>query len=555
MKSNWWKETIVYQIYPRSFFDSNNDGIGDLNGITRKLDYLADLGVETLWISPFFKSPQKDFGYDISDYYKISKEYGTDDDIDRLIQMVHARDMKIVFDLVLNHTSNEHKWFIESSSSKYNPKHNYYLWQKGRDNNTKPPNNWKSMTGGSGWHYNDQRDQWYWAQFLPFQPDLNYREPEVQKEMLKVVQYWLRKGVDGFRLDIINALFEDKNFEDNPFSPVFFPNSKNTSMFFQKTVNTLNHPDTLEFMQKLKQEVDIASKGNAFLVGEVSAPLNILKQYVDPDKKRLDLVFLFQSMETPFTAKAFRKMLSSYEHEFPEPNIPTLVFGNHDVARRCSQLNSHIGKTKLNAAFQLTARGVPFIYNGEELGMEQKHIPITEAKDPVALKFKYFPKFIFNIAKKLLRGSIHRDESRTPMQWSPGKNAGFTSRKTQPWLEVHENHEKVNVSTEKKDPDSVLNCYRRFCAVRNKYPALRKGKLTLLDKKKYPKQVLAYSRETADSTICTALLNFSGRPRRVRSENDGIIAASTRYERCGMSVDKDTDLILAPWEGVLISED
>ena len=242
----WWKQTTVYQIYPRSFADSNGDGIGDLGGVIGRLDYLQTLGVETLWLSPFYSSPQADFGYDISDHFDVSPEYGSLADVTRLIREVHARGMKIVFDMVLNHTSDQHPWFLASRSARTSPERSFYLWRKGRlPGGAAPPNNWRSMLGGSGWHHDAATDEWYWATFLPFQPDLDYRNPEVKKAMLDVVRHWLAAGVDGLRLDIFNAIYKDASFADNPFSFRPFPTEDNPNGFFQRHLHTIDHPDTI----------------------------------------------------------------------------------------------------------------------------------------------------------------------------------------------------------------------------------------------------------------------------------------------------------------------
>ncbi len=265
-QNEWWKNTTVYQVYPRSYFDSNGDGIGDLKGIIQKLDYIQDLGFETLWISPFFASPQKDFGYDISNYYSIAPEYGDTAVCSQLISEVHKRNMKIIFDLVMNHTSDEHPWFKESAASRSNAKADWYVWKAG-----------KGMVGGSGWHYNEQRKQFYWASFLGFQPDLNYNNPEVKKAMLDVTAYWLAKGVDGFRLDIFNAIYEDTSFRDNPFRFKLIPDEKDPDGFFQKAKYTVNNPKSFEFATELRSTVD--KSGTKYLVGEVFGEPSVLKKY------------------------------------------------------------------------------------------------------------------------------------------------------------------------------------------------------------------------------------------------------------------------------------
>ena len=323
----WWKTTTVYQIYPRSFSDSNGDGIGDLPGILHKLDYLHALGVETIWISPFFESPQADFGYDIRDHFSIAGEYGSLDDCRRLIDAVHARGMKIVFDMVLNHTSDQHPWFLESRSSRENPKRDWYLWRDGK----KPPNNWRSFLGGSGWHHDPATDQWYWASFLPFQPDLNYRNPAVKRAMLDVVRHWLGEGVDGLRLDLFNALFKDEAFTDNPFSFRPIPSEENPDGFFQRNQHTINHPDTIAFARELRAVVDEFSHPPRFLVGEVFGPSSVLQQYCGPAGEGLNLVFLFKAMRSQFSAPAFR---ASSDTRFASVIVPTAFEANTNATTR-----------------------------------------------------------------------------------------------------------------------------------------------------------------------------------------------------------------------------
>ncbi len=361
-ESSWWRATTVYQIYPRSFYDSNGDGIGDLHGIIQKLDYIKGLGFETIWISPFFKSPQKDFGYDISDYYSIAPDYGDTVICNQLISEVHKRNMKIIFDLVMNHTSDEHNWFKESSASKNNSKAEWYVWKEGKGKNGKrPPNNWKSMVGGSGWHYNSNRKQFYWASFLPFQPDLNYRNPEVKKAMLDVTRYWVRRGVDGFRLDIFNAIYEDSTFTNNPFCFKILPDEENPNGFFQEAKYNINNPESFQFAIELRKTMD--ETGIKFLIGEVFGEANTLKKYCNYDgKPGLNCVFLFKTLGTAMKAKTYHNLVALFESNFPTPYLPTYVFSNHDRKRSISRLKNNVEKAKLLTLFQFTVRGIPFTY-------------------------------------------------------------------------------------------------------------------------------------------------------------------------------------------------
>jgi len=550
----WWKTTTVYQIYPRSFKDSTNNGIGDIPGIISKLDYLQDLGVGTIWFSPFFSSPQADHGYDVSDYRSIASEYGTMSDCERLIQEIHNRDMYVVFDMVLNHTSNQHPWFLQSRSSMDNPKRNWYIWRDGqKPRGKKPPNNWKSIVGGSGWHYDEQTDQWYWAQFLPFQPDLNYRNTEVKQEMFDTLRFWLDKGVDGFRLDIINTVFEDESLQNNPFALTFFPSEEHDKSFFQNKLYTVNHPDNFAFAKELRSVMDEYSDPERFLVGEIAASLETLKRYcgekIDDIKTNgLHLTFLFQSLNARFDANTFRNLISRYEQYFIEPYSPTWVFSNHDQMRRISKLGNDVNKAKINVMLQLTARGVPFIYYGEEVGMSNHRIPLRNAQDPVALKYSWLPQFIVNLLTRSGSISLNRDDCRTPMQWTSSPNAGFCSDKSISWLPVSLGYETINVDSEESNPDSLLNCYKALLKLRKETPALHSGSLNLLPPSLFG-NFLSYQR-IYDEQVVQIWLNFSKKP--------SYVSEIGKNPKLLFSTISDTDTLnesklhLAPYQGVII---
>lgn len=551
-KYPWWKETVVYQIYPRSFADSNGDGIGDLEGIRQKLDYLVDLGVETLWISPFYESPQADFGYDISDYRKIAPEYGDMALVERLINEAHEKGLKIVLDMVMNHTSDQHPWFRASKQSKNDPKRDWYIWKEGRGK--KPPNNWNAMIGGCGWHYDETTEQWYWAQFLPFQPDLNYRNPEVKAEMLDTLRFWMDKGVDGFRLDIVNALFEDAEFRDNPFKWTLLPSDDDPTMAFQGSDNTLNHPDTLAFMKTLRALVDGHDEKERFLVGEVNAPMEQARAHCGDRADGLHLVFLFASLSTKLKACKMQALMQRYEQLFPEPYCPTWVFGNHDRARRISRIGDTIEMGKLNAFWQLTARGVPFLYNGEEIGMKQFRMPVKDSLDPVARRLAWLPQFVFDFVWKTTGESVNRDECRTPMQWSNAPNAGFCPANVQPWLPTPTDTQGRDVETQRNDPDSLFSCYRRLLHLRRAHEALRRGSQTILDTDALcDKGVLGYLRET-DKERLLLLLNTNEKATSLRlpDEEFNRVLLSTRAKR-SESIEERGTIELAALEGVCLT--
>ncbi|HRI28004.1 MAG TPA: alpha-glucosidase [Chitinophagales bacterium] len=497
----WYHNTVIYQIYPRSFADSNHDGIGDLQGIIGKLDYLQSLGVETLWISPFYQSPQQDFGYDISNYCAISPEYGTMTDAEQLINEVHKRGMYVVFDMVMNHTSDQHQWFLESKQSPNNLKSDWYIWQNGKAK--RPPNNWRSMLAEGGWHYVPDRKQWYFASFLPFQPDLNYRNEEVKQAMFEVVRFWLQKGVDGFRLDIFNAIMKDPHFRDNPFTLQLLPSPEAPGGLFQQPLYTVNHPDNFRLAQQLRQVTDEFTHPPRFTLGEAFGAHPTLKQYLGNGTNGLHLVFLFDMLYFKFNASFFAQKIELYQHHYPAPFMPTLVFGNHDQKRSISRIGNNPQKAKLLALYQLTARGVPVIYMGEEIGMTNGNLSLKQAKDPLARRFKGLPQWLVN----LLPIAANRDVCRTPMQWNASAYAGFST--VQPWLPVNANFAEVNVATQLNHPGSLLNTYSQLLNLRKTMPALQNGTIELLPN--MPKHLLAYTRKTDGQTL-RVFLNFSAKP-------------------------------------------
>ncbi len=544
----------MYQIYPRSFKDTTGNGIGDIPGIISKLDYLRNLGVETIWLSPFFSSPQADHGYDVSDYRNIASEFGTMNDCERLIQETHNREMYVVFDLVLNHTSEKHPWFIESRSSKDNPKRDWYIWRDGiKSGGKKPPNNWKAIVGGSGWHYDRQTDQWYWAQFLPFQPDLNYRNPEVRQEMFDTVRFWLEKGVDGFRLDIINTIFEDQDFRNNPFALKYFPSEEDDKSFFQNKIHTMNHPDNFEFVKELRSVIDEYSDPERFLVGEITASLDVLKKYCGEQKNEtetngLHLTFQFQSLNVALDATHLHRLIGRYEQFFSEPYTPTLVFSNHDQMRRITKLGNDINKAKLNATLQFTARGVPFIYYGEEIGMSNHRLPLKTSQDPIGQKYSWIPQPLVKILTRNGSFSLNRDNCRTPMQWTPSPNAGFCVDHLEPWLPISPSHETINVESEESDPASLLNCYKALLQLRKKTPALHSGSLFLS-----PRFLLgncfSYQRAYNEQSV-QIWLNFSHKPFQTSVAQEKFALLFSTFQDSNPL--RDSNLYLEPYQGVIL---
>ncbi len=503
----WYHKTAIYQIYPRSFYDSNDDGIGDLQGILQKLDYIKGLGFETIWICPFFDSPQADFGYDISNYTGVSPEYGTLKDALGLIDEVHRLGMRIIFDMVMNHTSSEHPWFEESRSSRTNAKADWYLW---RDR----PNNWQSVTGGSGWHHARERNQYYWASFLPFQPDLNYRNPAVKQAMFDVLRFWLGKGVDGFRLDIFNVIYKDAQFRDNPFRFKLLPTEADPSGFFQEARFTTNQPESFQFAKELR---GLSNEfGEKLLLGEVSGSRAVIRKYLGTGKNDgLGLVFDFEMMNFKFSAEYFRELIRKVEANFPDPFMPVYVFSNHDRRRSITRMGDDLRKAKLLHMLQLTVRGVPCLYYGEEIGMTDAKIPFGQALDPVGRKFRWMPRWIADAVGL----SLNRDEVRTPMQWEAAKNAGFSSAEKM-WLPVQPKYDAINVENEGKDEGSLLNTIRAVLKIRNENKALQEGSLEWVDG--LPEDVLGYRRKSGGDELIV-FLNFGEGIKQFRSEGGNCI--------------------------------
>jgi alpha-glucosidase len=443
----WYHHTTIYQIYPRSFYDSNGDGIGDIQGIIQKLDHVKQMGYETIWCSPFFKSPQQDFGYDVADYCDIAPEYGTLQDAQQLIDEVHKRGMRIVFDMVMNHTSIEHPWFkADCKATDKNAATDRYIWAD-------KPNNWKSMTGGSGWHYSPERKQYFWASFLPFQPDLNYRNPEVKKDMLNNVRFWLKKGVDGFRLDIFNVIYKDAQLRNNPFAMKAVPDEKNPDGFFQQFKYTVNQPESFEFAKELRSVCD--EFGDKLLLGEVNGNRQTIRKFSGTEKNDgLGLVFDFEMLRFKFKATYFRELVTNIEKDFPDPFMPVYVFSNHDRRRSIKRMDDNVAKAKILHLFQLTVRGVPCMYYGEEIGMTDARIKFKDGLDPIAQKMRKYPRFIFDLAGE----TPNRDELRTPMQWDTSKNAGF-SAVDKTWLPVNTNYAAINVEKEREQRAIVAANY------------------------------------------------------------------------------------------------
>lgn len=499
----WWRSTSIYQVYPRSFADSNGDGIGDLPGAMRRLDHLRDLGVETVWFSPFFQSPQRDIGYDVSDYRTVAAEYGTLDDAQRLIDHAHDLGLRVLLDLVLNHTSEEHPWFVESRASRNNPKADWYVWDDGRTwpvGRRRPPNNWRSeLQLPRAWQWGQERQQWYLATFLHFQPDLNWHHPDVRAEMFDMIRSWLERGVDGFRLDIFGSIMQDAELRDNRWRPSFHHGLPR----LQDPVRTLNTEECFELATELRSVCD-EFDGDRVLLGEVFGSSDVLKSYLHHrGRPGLHLVFAFDFLAAPYRAATLHELIEGYEADLPSPDLPTLVLENHDRTRSLSRLGGDVDKARVMATLLLTLRGVPVIYQGQEIGMTNRYIPLAEANDPIpAAVARFMPEAL----NRQLPERLNRDEVRTPMQWDSSPGAGFSDAGVAPWLPIQGNHREVNVESQTGEPDSLLEWYRTLLRLRRAHPALHAGDLRLRPLAD-GEGVLVYERtDGADRLLVTANL-------------------------------------------------
>ncbi|MCI0672152.1 MAG: alpha-glucosidase [Myxococcaceae bacterium] len=479
----WWKEGIIYQIYPRSFADSNGDGVGDLPGITAHLDYLQELGVDGLWLSPIYPSPMKDFGYDISDYRSIDPVFGTMADFEELVREAHARGIRVILDMVMNHTSDQHPWFEASRSSKDNPRRDWYLWRPGKDGG--PPNNWLSVFGGSAWEKDERTGEYYLHLFHTSQPDLNWRNPEVTAAMMDIWRFWLDKGVDGFRLDVAHFLVKDAGLPDNPSKFGLTPYTR------QRHEHHINLAETHAVWKEFRKLLD--TYPDRMAVAEADLDAVGAEGYYGSGDDELHLTFNFGLFWRRWRASEVQRVVVDWNQRIPSAGWPCWVLSNHDFGRHVSRwaAGTHTdARARVAAALLLTLRGTPFLYYGEELAMRRAYIPRAEIVDPPGLR--YWPLY------------LGRDGLRTPMQWTPGPTAGFSTGK--PWVRVGPEAERLNVEVESKDPDSVLSWYRTLIRLRRETPALKLGSFEPWFEK--PRSVMAYTREHEGQSVAVAL-NFS----------------------------------------------
>jgi alpha-glucosidase len=526
----WWRGAVLYQIYPRSFMDSDGDGVGDLRGIIQKLDYVRRLGVDGIWISPFFKSPMKDFGYDVSDYRAIDPLFGNHDDFSELIHKAHESGLRIIVDQVLSHTSDEHEWFAESRSSRDNPKADWYVWADPQEDGS-PPNNWLSIFGGSAWQWESRREQYYLHNFLSSQPDLNFHCADVQQRMLEEVEFWLKRGVDGLRLDAVNFCFHDAQLRDNPPKPARERRGRgfrtDNPYAYQRHIYDNTRPENLEFMEKLRALID--EYPGVVTLGEISAEdtMQAMADYTSGDK-RLHLAYNFELLVDDFSVEHIRDAVESLE-AIEGDCWPCWSTGNHDVRRVVSRWaadQNHDAMAKLFNAFLLSLRGTVCTYEGEELGLTEVDIAPEQVQDPYGINF--WPMF---------KG---RDGCRTPMPWqNDDANAGFSTRA--PWLPIPKEHRARAVEVQESDPSSVLNAFRQFVEWRGNQPCLMHGTIQFIEA---PASALCFVRELdGERLLCT--FNFGTQPVQIDLPQDWQLRALDGHGLTGASVSQNR-LTLAP---------
>jgi alpha-glucosidase len=519
----WWKHGVIYQVYPRSFQDTDGNGVGDLKGISERLEYLEWLGVDAIWISPIYPSPMADFGYDVSDYCNIDPLFGSLEDFDRLVDAAHARKIKIILDFVPNHTSERHPWFLESRASRVNPKRDWYIWRDGEGDGS-PPNNWLSQFGGPAWTREARTGQYYLHSFLPEQPDLNWRNPDVRAAMYDVLRFWLDRGVDGFRVDVIWLLIKDAALRDNPPNPNYRPTEAGIHRFLQ--VYSADQPETHDVITEMRSVLDQYDK--RVLIGEIYLPIERLVTYYGQDLRGANLPFNFQLLHTAWTAAAVGKLVKDYEGALPQGGWPNWVLGNHDQPRIAARVGE--AQARIAAMLLLTLRGTPTMYYGDELGIGTVAIPHDSVEDPWE---KNEPGL-----------GLGRDPSRTPFQWDATSNSGFTSGT--PWLPVDASYKSRNEKVLRADPASILSLYRDLLAIRRQHPALVHGTFRLLS---VEGNALVYERK-ADNQRIVVCLNFGDTEQPLPVEDFGraIVLASTRPDRA----DLEPKAVLCPNEGLAI---
>ena len=555
MQDKWWKKSVVYQVYPRSFMDSNGDGIGDLGGITMKLPYLAYLGIDVIWLSPIYKSPNDDNGYDISDYQAIMDEFGNMADFQELLKTAHDLGLKIMLDLVVNHTSDEHPWFIESKKDQDNPYRNYYIWKEG--DKTISPNNWGSSFGGSAWQYDETTSSHYLHLYSVKQPDLNWDYEPVREEIYKMMTWWLDMGIDGFRMDVINLIGKDPSFPDAPTHGHQYGN-------FYPIV--ANNPKVHTFLKEMHEKV--LGHYDLITVGEMpEANVSEARKYTDPTRKELDMIFHFEHMacdsgkygrwsDQRVYLPELKAVMSKWQEGLRDKGWNSLYWNNHDQPRIVSRFGDE-GKYRVESAKMLATclhfmQGTPYIYQGEELGMTNIKMALSEYKDIDTINSYHQLVTSEGVAHQEMMTYIHRksrDNARTPMQWSEAANGGFSY--AEPWIKVNPNHTFINVASQIEDPNSVMQYYRRLIRLRKEKSIIVEGTYRLLEPDH--EDLYVYMR-TCENQELLVICNFKDKevsmelPEKFRSNSDVLIH---NYDQ-ELSIDDMGGLVLRPYEALVM---
>jgi alpha-glucosidase len=522
----WWQRGVIYQIYPRSCMDSNGDGVGDLSGIMRRLDYLQWLGVDALWLSPIFPSPMADFGYDVADYTAIDPLFGTLEDCQQLLAEAHRRQLKVLLDYVPNHTSEQHPWFLAARSSRQYPQRDWYLWHDPAPDGG-PPNNWVSVFGGSAWEWDAATQQYYYHAYLKEQPDLNWRHPAVQTAMLDVLRFWLDRGVDGFRVDALRQLIKDDQWRDNPPNPAYHPAQGPYHAWLP--LYTADRPEVLDLVAMMRRVVDAYDA--RVLLGELYLPIERLMAYYGVQGSGVHLPSNFHLIRVPWNACEIAQLIATYEAALPADGWPNWVLGNHDKHRLASRIGA--AQARVAAMLLLTLRGTPILYYGDELGLCDGVIPPECVQDPWEQRVPGL--------------GLGRDPARTPMPWDTSRHAGFTTGR--PWLPLAPEVQTVNVAVERRDPTSMLTLYRRLLALRRAAPALATGAYMPLAAEG---NILAYRRTDGTQAYCV-VLNLGSQPQHFdlrEAAGARRIVLSTHLDRTGELV--QGDLTLRADEGVIL---
>jgi alpha-glucosidase len=521
-KADWWRSAVVYEIAPISFQDTDGDGKGDLKGIASRIEYVKWLGVDAVWLTPFFPSPMLDFGYDISDYCAVDPAFGTLDDFDALLENLHRHDIKLLLDYVPNHTSDRHEWFVDSRSSRTSAKRDWYVWAEPAETGG-PPNNWLSRFGGSAWRFDDATGQYYYHSFLTGQPDLNWRNPEVRSAMSDVLRFWMRRGVDGFRVDASAVLIEDALLRDDPVDPEADDSKPPPQRL--KRIFSDDRPESMSCIEHLRQVID--EFDSRVLCGEVQGKIDRIGHFYGNDQPRLHLPLNFCLLDSPWDALSLQATIDAYLNAIPDHAWPDWVIGGHDKHRIAAKTGQ--AQARILAMLVLTLKGTPFFFAGDELGMERPEIPKEAVQDPF---------------EKLVPGyGLNRDPERVPMPWDETENRGFTTGKS--WLPMT-GIKTGSVSELQKDETSILQLYKQLLALRKATPALHSGDYAPLRSRN---GVLCFQRLTRDEKF-TIALNLTHDARRLDGVGEGSIVLSTRLDRRDVPLSRQQ--LLRPDEGIVI---